>query len=441
MASEYVIVGAGVAGITAAEKLRARDPGASVTVVSDDPDGFYSRPGLAYYLSGQIPARQLFPRLSADLRALGVGWVQARATQIDVAAHRLLLADGRSLPYDRLLLATGARAARPEFPGGDLEGVFTLDTLADARRLVAQARRGTTAVVVGGGITALELAEGLRARGASVHYLLRGARYWSNILDAEESQLVERRLVADGVRLHYHTQVRAAIGAGGRLSAVETDSGERIGCTVLAVAIGTRPNLDLARAAGLAVDRGILADEHMRSSAPDVLAAGDVAQVRDPASGRASLDTLWGTARAHGAAAAATMLGAPAPYRRAVAINVTLLAGIPTTIIGALGSGGHDDDLVAIARGDSERWRGAAPAWVVVERHAVNRIRLMLGERTISGALVMGDQTLSRPLQGLIAAQADITPIRADLMAGGHSLPGLITAFADEWERGHANHN
>lgn len=185
MAADYVIVGSGVAGIAAAEGLRARVPGASITVVTEDPDGFYSRPGLAYYLGGAIPEKQLFLRSSADLRALGLRWLQARATKIDVASHRLSLADGRSLTYDKLLLATGSRAAAPDFPGGDLDGVFTLDTLADAKRLVRKANKSGHAVVVGGGITALELAEGLHACGVNVHYLLRGARYWANVLDAE----------------------------------------------------------------------------------------------------------------------------------------------------------------------------------------------------------------------------------------------------------------
>lgn len=438
MSAAYVIVGSGVAGFAAAETLRAQAPAARITLVSEDPAGFYSRPGLAYFLSGLIPEDQLFPRSAADLRALGMSWVQARAIALDPSAHRLTLADGRTLPYDRLLLATGARAVHPEFPGSTLSGVMTLDNLADARQLVRHARRGMRAVVVGGGITALELAEGLHARGCHVHYLLRGARYWSNVLDAEESQLVETRLRKDGITIHHETQVRQAIGARGQLSAVETEAGERIPCQLLAVAIGTRPQLDLVHTAGLASERGILTDPYLQTSAPDVFAAGDVAQVRDPRSGRATLDTLWSTARAHGIAAAATMAGTPTAYQRTVAMNVTLLAGIPTTIIGALGGGGGDADLVAIARGDSETWRSALPTWVVVEQHDVNRIRLMLDERTITGALVMGDQTLSRPLRRLIAARADITPIREALLADGAPIVALIRDYVAEWERSHA---
>ena len=436
MANDYVIVGSGVAGIAAAETLRARVPGASVTLISEDPAGFYSRPGLAYFLSGVIPAEQLFPRSPAELRDLNLTWVQAHVERIDAQAHRVVLADHRTLPYDRLLLATGARAAAPDFPGGDLDGVVTLDTFDETRRLVQRARRGTHAVVVGGGITALELAEGLHARGCHVHYLLRGARYWANMLDAEESQLVEERLQAAGIELHYHTRIQQAIGTRGRLTAVETADGTQIPCKILAVAIGTRPRLELARTAELKVERGILADEYLKTSMPDIFAAGDVAQVRDSRTGQATLDTLWPTARAHGVAAALNMAGTPTMYQRTVATNVTLLAGLPTTIIGTLGSG-SDDDLVAIARGDSETWHATVPSWVVVERHDVNRVRLMLGEQTIRGALIIGDQTLSRPLQRLIDAEADLTAVRAELLAPGADVLALLHRFWTEWEAAH----
>lgn len=438
MGLRYVIVGAGVAGIAAAESLRTREPSASVTVVTDDPAGFYSRPGLAYYLSGLIPEMQLFPRSPAELRALGLTWVQARADALDPRTHRLTLADGQILAYDKLLLATGARAALPDFPGSDLDGIVTLDSLADTRGIVRRARQGLQAVVVGGGITALEIAEGLNARGCRVHYMLRGARYWANVLDPDESQLVEDHLRATGIILHHHSQIREAIGKRGRLVAVETMAGERIPCELLAVAIGTHPRLDLAQSGRLKLDRGILTDAYLKTSAEDVLAAGDVAQVYNEVTGKATLDTLWATARAHGEAAAATMAGIPTPYRRTVAQNVTLLAGIPTTIIGSVG-GGEDADLVAIARGDSETWRMAGSAWVVVDPHPVNRLRLMLGEQTLKGALVMGDQTLSRPLQRLIAANADLTPIRQALLADKSAIAHLIMSFYTEWEQSHAD--
>jgi NAD(P)H-nitrite reductase large subunit len=190
------------------------------------------------------------------------------------------------------------------------------------------------------------------------------------------------------------------------------------------------PRAELARAAGLQVDRGILVDEFLRSSAPDVYAAGDVAQVYDPRVGKALLDTLWNSARSHGAAAGQNMAGGSVRYVKPTPLNVTRLAGITTTIIGSVGSG-RDADLVGIARGDSELWRHLGQALVAEDEHAVNRLRLLIGPSTLIGAVLMGDQRLSLPLQRLISEQTDITPIRAQLLAPHAPLAALLTRFAD----------
>jgi NADPH-dependent 2,4-dienoyl-CoA reductase/sulfur reductase-like enzyme len=431
----YVIIGSGIAGLSAAETLRQHDPRTEITLIGEEPHGFYSRPGLAYLLSGLIPEKQLFPRTQAELRTLELNWIKTRVDCLLPEARRVVLANGQQLSYDRLLLATGSTAVPPDFPGGNLAGVVKLDNLDDVRHILKLAKRGRTAVVVGGGLTALELVEGLQARGMHVHYLLRGDRYWSNVLDEAESRIVENRLKAEGVTIHYHAQIKQALGQRGMLTGVETVAGEKLTCQVLGVAIGVRPRIELARQAGLKLDRGILVDEYMQSSAPDVFAAGDVAQVYDPHSGRTILDTLWPAALAQGEAAGANMAGVQTPYIKSIALNVTRLASLTLTIIGAVGTG-RDEDLLSIARGDSESWRLLPPAWVVVDEHEVNRVRLLVGECTIVGGLVMGDQTLSRLLSALVAAQADITPIRAALADPAAVIPTLLN-FYQHWERTH----
>ena len=430
--THYVIIGASIAGQSAAEAIRERDPAAAITLVSEESHGFYSRPGLAYLLRGDIPEKQLIARTADDWRKLNAHLLVARADQVQTDRHQVSLANGKILRYDRLLLATGSTAVPADFPGHDLAGVVKLDDLDDARRILKLAGRKKTAVVIGGGITALELVEGLRSRGAKVHYLLRGERYWANVLDEIESQLVADRLRDEGVVLHTHTQVKQAVGKRGQLAGVETEGGEKIGCHILAVAIGVRPRLELARSAGFQIERGIVVDEYLRTSAPDMYAAGDVAQVTDPRSGRSTLDVLWSTALAQGRAAGQNMAGAQVPYVNAVPMNVTQLAGMVTTIIGAVGSG-RDADLVTISRGDSEAWRLLPQAWVVSDQHEVNRVRLLLDERRIVGAVVMGDQVWARPLHQLIAAQADITPIRAALLSEPAAALAHLKRFYQDW--------
>ena len=432
MPARHVIVGSGIAGLAAAEAIRERELGARITMVSAESHDFYSRPGLAYLLRGDLPEKQLTIRSRDDVRAIQLERVSAVAERILCAEHELLLDDGDKLPYDRLLLATGAVAVPAPFPGGDLFGVVKLDSLDDTRHIIDQSGRGRTAVVVGGGITALELVEGLHARGMAVHYFLRGTRYMADVLDETESNIVLHRLRDEGVTVHLNTQVKQVVARRNRVAKVETQDGRTIPCDVVGVAIGVRPRIDLAQRTGLKVDRGVIVDAYLRTSAADVFAAGDVAEVADPAGGKAALDVLWPTAVTQGRIAGANMAGAGLAYTKSVPFNVTQMTGLKVTIIGSVGSG-KNEDLVAITRGESESWRMIPKSWVLSDQDDVNRVRLIITERTIAGALVMGDQTWSRPLQKLIVGKADITPIR-DALRGENALAHLA-AFYRRWEQ------
>lgn len=425
----YIIIGSGVAGIAAIEAIRSVDERSTVVMIGDDPHGFYSRPGLAYYLTGELHDKALFPRTKDDYRRLNFHYTKGCVTRILRDQHILQFAGGQApLHYDRLLIAVGAQAIPLEVPGASLEGVLKLDHMEDAKRILQLARRGRTALVVGGGITALELAEGLVSRGLKVHYLLRGDRYWSNVLDQQESRIVEHRLQEEGVKLHHHAEVIEVTGRNGRVSGVRLLNGQTLKCDLVAYAIGIRPRVKLAQEAGLAIDRGILVNEYLQTNDLDIFAAGDVAQVYDPRSGRSVLDSLWGPARQQGYAAGLNMAGQPSAYIKAVPFNITRLAGLTTTIIGAVGRG-RDDDLVGIARGDSETWRELPDSLVAQTGFQVNRLRLLVGEKTLIGAIVMGDQTLSFPLEKIISSSMDISPIRERLLAPNAKIGDIVAEF------------
>lgn len=439
MALRFVIVGSGIAALAAAESLRRQEPHAAIAMISEEAHPFYSRPGLAYLLRGDIPEKQLFLRTPADLAELNVQRIAGRVDQLDCQRHQLVLASGQRVGYDRLLLATGALASPPTMPGGDLAGVVKLDCLDDARHILKLARRAQNAVVIGGGITALEIVEGLAARGVRVHYFLRGDRYWGDVLDETESRIVMERLRHEGVILHTQTQIQQALGAKGQLTAVETMTGEQVPCQILAVAIGVKPRTDLARQAGLQVDKGIVVDPQLRTSADDVFAAGDVAEVHDPRGGPPLRDVLWPTALQQGQIAGANLAGAGRAYVKNVPMNVTQLTGLKVTIIGNVGTTKQGDapkdrDLQTIARGESETWRLLPSNWVLSEREDVNRVRLVIGEQRIAGALVMGDQSWSRPLQQLVTGEADITPIRSFLQSAGPTALHHLAGFYRQWQ-------
>jgi NADPH-dependent 2,4-dienoyl-CoA reductase/sulfur reductase-like enzyme len=429
---KYVIVGTGPAGVAAAEAIRSQDSGAAITLIGDEPWGYYSRPGLAYYLTGELPEKGLFPFSEGDFQKLNLTTRYTRIRQINPDAHQIENQKGQKLQYDRLLIATGARAARIEMPGINLEGVVVLDNLDDARQIIKLSRKTRSAVVIGGGITALEIVEGLVSRGVKTHYFLRGDRYWSNVLDETESRIVESRLRHEGVQIHYHTELAEIIEKRGRVAGVITQNGEQIKCKTLAVAIGIQPRIELAVKAGLQTSRGILVNEYLQTNSPDIFAAGDVAQVYDPYSGKSVVDSLWGPARLQGHAAGLNMTGIATPYSKAVPFNVTRLAGLTTTIIGTVGRG-SDLDLMGIARGDSETWRQLPDAIAAQSDFDVNRLRIMVGTEHLIGAIVMGDQTLSQPLYQLILNRVNISPICDNLLNPNVLLGDIISNFWAQW--------
>ena len=436
--TRYLLVGSGAASIAALEAIHGRDSSAEVTMLTDDPFGYYTRPGLAYYLSGEIPEDMLFPFRKEDFQRLNVRRIQAQVVLIHPDEHLVELQNRTRLPYDRLLVATGAQATRASVPGADLPEVVKLDSLEDVRQIIKIARKARTAVVIGGGITALELVEGLLRRKVKVHYFLRGDRYWGNVLDEKESRIVEKRLAHHGVQIHFNTEMEEIVGARNHVKGVRTKTGKVIACDMVAIAIGIRPRKELAEKSGLNVDRGILVNEYLQTSSPDIFAAGDVAQVYDPFLGKSVLDSLWGPARDQGKTAGLNMTGERLAYHKVIPFNVTRLADLTTTIIGKVGGGDDHDllgsaqDIPGIARGDSETWRQLPDAIAAQADFEVNRLRILIEDNQLIGAIVMGDQTLSHALQHIILEKMDISVIRENLIRPGAHIADSIARYWKE---------
>jgi NAD(P)H-nitrite reductase large subunit len=434
MGRRHLLIGSGPAAIAAAEAIRGADSDAEIVALSADPHGYYSRPGLAYYLANELPEKGLFPFTPQDIRRLDMQLLLERAVRIDPTAREVTLESGRELSYDRLLIATGSAAIPVRVPGAELDGVVKLDDMGDARDLISRSRKGKSAVVVGGGITALEIVEGLRAHRGHVHYFMRRERYWSNVLSEEESRIVEQGLRSRGIEIHYFTKLAEILGRSGRVVAVRTETGEEVACDLVAVAIGVLPQIALAKAAGIDCDRGILVDEYLRSSAEDIFAAGDVAEVCEASTDRRTVEVLWSSAVAKGRIAGLNMATTPTrAYEEAPPLNVTRLAGFKITIIGTVGNG-DDSDLEGIARGDSETWRELGDAVTVESQGEDCNVRLELGQSTIVGAVVMGEQSLSFPVQELIEARADVSAILPQLKAPAAPMATIINGFWRDWK-------
>jgi len=436
--TRYVIVGNGAAGVSAAEEIRSLDPTAALTIIGGERHPMYSRPGLAYVVINEIPDRQVIARQPEWYREHAIELVHATAARLDVEARQVRLSDGRGLDYDSLLIATGARAVPLPYPGHDLDGVVYLDTLDGTRELLRRAKRARRAVVIGGGITAFELAEGLAHHKVETHFLVRKDTLWSAVFNAQESQVLADRMADHGVRLHFRSEVAEVLGdARGRVTGVRLTSGEVLGCDLVGAGIGVRPQIEWVRGAGIEVDKGILVDEFLQTPVPDVYAAGDCAQVWDRWTERYTLDSLWPSAVAAGKIAGRNMAcdqpALRATYIKGIPFNACLLFGLHVTAMGQLGGGRNaaEADVVQhISRGSSEIWANTphayASAW---SGSGTNSIRLALGGKRLMGALVVGQQTLADPLRDLIEWGTDLTPLRADLERGGPDLSDRVLRF------------
>ncbi len=437
MTTHYVIIGNGAAGATAAETIRHTDPHGRITIVTAEPYPMYSRPGLAYVLINEIPAHQVICRDLDWYEKLGIDLVLGKAVRLDTTRREVHLDNGRVLRYGRLLIAAGARATPPPYPGSDLDGVVFLDTLDGTKALVKKARRAKRAVVIGGGITAMEMAEGLAHRGVETHYFLRRDRLWSKVFNDAEAKLLEEKIRAHHVHIHYNTEAVEILGnRRGKVRGVRLKDGAEFKCDLVGVAIGVRPQIGLVKDTPIATDRAILVNEYMESSAPHVYAAGDCAQVYDRWTQAHMLDILWPSAVAEGNAAGLNMAGRRRAYVKGSPFNACLLFGLHIVTMGQINPRRDGEDeaepeiLQHVSRGSSEVWytrpRPYKSAWA---KDGDNTARLIISGSRLVGALVIGEQSVADPLRYLIERQINITPMREQLAAGGECMRQALLQY------------
>ncbi|UOG76892.1 NAD(P)/FAD-dependent oxidoreductase [Hymenobacter tibetensis] len=312
-----VIIGNGITGVTAAITARRLRPDARITLVSDETAHHYSRTALMYVYMGHVRYHDIKPHGDWFWPENRLELVHATATGLDTSRKEITLSTGEPLAYDQLLLATGSISRWAGWPGQHLRGVQGLYSLPDLEQMARDTHGIQQAVVVGGGLIGIELAEMLHSRGIQVTMLVRDNRYWGSVLPKAEAELIDLQLRAHHIEVKYRTELAELLSdKEGRVRAVRTTAGEELAAQWVGLATGVTPNLALAEKAGLETDRGILVNELLQTSAPAVFAAGDCAQHRQAGADEVPIEQLWYTGRAQGETVAHTICGQPTPYRR-----------------------------------------------------------------------------------------------------------------------------
>jgi NAD(P)H-nitrite reductase large subunit len=353
MSMQHVVIGAGPAGVIAAETLRKLDPQATITLIGDEPEPPYSRMAIPYFLIKQIEENGTHLRKDAEhFRARGIALIQGRVSGINRVARELSLDGGTSIAYDKLLIATGSRPATPPVPGIDLPGVTACWTLADARRIAATAKPGARVVLMGAGFIGCIILEALARSGATLTVVEMADRMVPRMMNDVAGNLIKDWCGSRGVMVHTSTQV-AAIERDGTALRVVLSNGQALGADLVVSATGVRPNLEFAAASGLATDHGILVDRHLATNDPLIHAAGDVAQGIDFSTGEYSVQAIQPTAADHAQLAARNMAGlAGAVHRGCVNMNVLDTLGLISSSFGLwMGkAGGESSELLNRAR-------------------------------------------------------------------------------------------
>lgn len=384
-APRIVIVGGGVAGVAALEALREAAPDANLTLVARERGLPYHRLNLTRLLAGEIDAQELplHPASWYDEQEIGLmAGTEVAALELD--GRRVRLADGRRLWFDKLILATGAQPFLPPLPGMDQAGVRPLRTLEDAEAIREGCPAGARCIVIGGGILGLEAAAALARCGARATVLADSEWLLPRQLNRRGGEILAAHAQGLGIEIRPLARTRAITGDG-RASGVMLETGERLEADFVIVAAGVRPDADLARRAGLRVNRGILVDDRLATSHPDVLAAGDVAEHRG------ALYGLWEPARRQGRIAGLVAAG----------VDIEFAEIPPAAALKVLGTG-----MLSIGRIEPQ---GAGDEAVLEQEADDGYCRLTLQGGRLVGAILVGQTRAARALRRAIEEQADLS--------------------------------
>ena len=309
-----VIIGNGISGVTLARHIRKLSD-KRITIISSESEYFFSRTALMYVFMGHMKFEHTQPYESFFWKKNRIELKQAFVEIVDTDNKKLIFADKTSLDYDKLVLATGSKPNKFGWKGQDLNGVLGMYSKQDLEKLETLANNCQRAVVVGGGLIGIELAEMLASRNIPVTFLVREKSFWGNILPFAESEMITRHIREHHIDLRLETGLDEIIAdENGHAKAIRTDKGEIINCSIVGLTAGVSPNIDFLKTSKIELGRGIKVNRFLETNIQDVYAIGDCAEQHDAIGNRRNIEAVWYTGRMMGEALAQTICGKPMQY-------------------------------------------------------------------------------------------------------------------------------
>jgi len=407
----HVILGNGPAGVVAAETIRKHRPEDDIRLVGDEPEPPYSCMAIPYLLMGNIGEEGTYLRKQpGHFERVRIALRTARAKSVDTDAHRVVLDDGTAVPFDRLLIATGAKPMRPDIPGIDLPGVHACWTMADARAIMKRATPGSRVLQMGAGFIGCIIMEALAARGVALTVVEMGDRMVPRMMDEGAGGMIKRWVESKGVKVHTSTRVEA-IHRAAPLE-VRLSNGEHLEVDLVISATGVQPNIAFLRDSGINCLVGVLTDERMQTSVPGIYAAGDCAEAFDVVSGRTIVSAIQPNATDQGYCAGMNMAGRTAVLPGVTQINVLDTLGLISTSFG--------------------RWEGVAGGdrAEVRDDAGFRYLRLEFDGDVLVGSNAIGLTDHVGVLRGLIQSRVKLGPWKEHLVADPLRLPEAYLASA-----------
>lgn len=392
----YLIIGNGVAGTTAAEHIRKQDQEGNITIVTDEDLPFYYRVRLNEYITGEITEEGLVAKKTEWYRDRKIDLkLKTRVVGAEPKEKVVITAEKERLPYDSLLLATGSHSFVPPIKGSEKRGVFALRDIQDARNISSYVKDLENVVLIGGGLLGLEAGNALRKLGKKVVVVEFFPRLLPRQLDVDGAGRLQKIVEEMGFSFRLGAKTEEITGDG-QVSGAQLEGGEALSGEMVVISAGVRPNLELAEPLGLKTDKGVIVDEHLRTNQPDIYAAGDVAEFKGIPYG------IWPAAMEHGKIAGTNMAGGETLYHGTTMANTLKVVGVDLASAGDIDAENKFESRVVSAEGIYKK--------------------IVLDNNRIIGCIMLGETKGFNKITKIMAEKRDISEVKDQLTAEGFDL-------------------